>query len=374
MIQNRRVLGQIGRDLQSLAIFCLVAGVGASFPINHAVGNGNAGTFLSDQRNRSNEDARLQLAKRFMSRWEAASIKYSDSMLVVSNDEVAFAIAFDPRPLKPQAPLTVQAESSPKSVGYRWTSTDGRKSGQGEIVLGQSPQFLRIEDLVLVVENPVPQKCSIYYHPRRWKVHAAKKDIYEKLQEELDPADPPGRPIIRLSDFQTVDMEIQQKYHKQPYNGQKTEPRYPRTPFPTRIYYRENGLVVSTPRGVSVFSFEDPIEWQEGAERRHGVNYRWRFISADGSKDEAGAGAVWETYTDGKYNSQETRHYLEAGQVHIPWSRGGRDSGWIYFDPAWHLTWWVKPDRAAGFTTNPEDAAVIRSLAFGDRPLSNNAK
>jgi hypothetical protein len=100
------------------------------------------------------------------------------------------------------------------------------------------------------------------------------------------------------------------------------------------VEYDGKILVVATADGVAAFAF---------AERIHlGTGYKFRFRPADGGKEEAGAGKIFERYkavqgpggpNDVKYFYDGGELWLTAGPVKVLWSRGDEKSGWVYYHP-----------------------------------------
>ncbi|HEX3147387.1 MAG TPA: hypothetical protein VHR66_04845 [Gemmataceae bacterium] len=92
-------------------------------------------------------------------------------------------------------------------------------------------------------------------------------------------------------------------------------------------------LIIATADGVAAYSFTDRVD--------KGTEYKFRFRPSDGGKEQTGAGKVFERYKaiQGANANDVTYVYdggdldLKAGPIEIRWSRGGVDSGWIYFDP-----------------------------------------
>lgn len=101
------------------------------------------------------------------------------------------------------------------------------------------------------------------------------------------------------------------------------------------VEYNGTLLVVTTADGVAAFAFTDRVD--------KGTGYKFRFRPADGGKEEAGAGKIFERYkavqgpggpNDVSYQYDGGDLYLTAGPVKVLWSRGDAGSGWLYFDPA----------------------------------------
>ena len=111
----------------------------------------------------------------------------------------------------------------------------------------------------------------------------------------------------------------------------------PREKGDTAVEVRYDGavLVVATADGVAAFAFTERVHL--------GTSYKFRFRPKDGGKEQAGAGKVFERYkaVQGQGGPNDVRYvydggdlYLTAGAVKVLWSRGGKDSGWVYFHPA----------------------------------------
>lgn len=93
-------------------------------------------------------------------------------------------------------------------------------------------------------------------------------------------------------------------------------------------------LVVATADGVAAFTFTERVD--------KGTGYKFRFRPADGGKEQTGTGEVFERYkavqgpggpNDVQYLYAGGELWLTAGPVKVLWSRGGVNSGWLYFNP-----------------------------------------
>lgn len=89
------------------------------------------------------------------------------------------------------------------------------------------------------------------------------------------------------------------------------------------VYYKNTMLIVINSDGIAAIVFGDQIEL--------GTKYRYRYLKHGTDEEVTGEGSVFEKYTDGKY-AGGTLNIL-AGDVSIEWSRGGNESGWIYYQP-----------------------------------------
>jgi hypothetical protein len=65
---------------------------------------------------------------------------------------------------------------------------------------------------------------------------------------------------------------------------------------------------------------------------------------------------VYEKYEDGKYARGQLD--LKAGPIQLEWSRGGNESGWVYYDPPSMRVWYVD-------ATDSE--TLVKALAVTDR-------
>jgi len=115
-------------------------------------------------------------------------------------------------------------------------------------------------------------------------------------------------------------------------------------------------LVVKDPSGIATFKFGHPFEKPiSQGEKRFGVPYDFTFQSLDGQSQQSGQDEVYERYTNNQYD--HGRLDLEAGPVHLTWSQGGKESGWVYYDPSWKRVWYVDAADAD---------SLVRALAAGD--------
>jgi hypothetical protein len=62
-----------------------------------------------------------------------------------------------------------------------------------------------------------------------------------------------------------------------------------------------------------------------------GTKYRYWYLKHGTDEEVTGEGSVFEKYTDGKYEGGTLK--IVAGDVSLEWSRGGDESGWIYYQP-----------------------------------------
>ena len=104
----------------------------------------------------------------------------------------------------------------------------------------------------------------------------------------------------------------------------------------TAVPVRYDGavLVVATADGVAAFAFTDRVD--------RGTTYTFRFRPADGGKEQTGVGKVFERYkavqgpggpNDVSYVYDGGELFLAAGPLRAGWSRGGVNSGWVYYHP-----------------------------------------
>jgi beta-lactamase regulating signal transducer with metallopeptidase domain len=292
---------------------------------------------------------------------QSAHIHFADSMLVVWNERGALGLVFEPP----------ASEGRSTEVAYRWRFHDGTEQetiSEGTLPLGQGEQIMVFSGMSLVVTDATADAATISYDPASVCVHPLDRTFFSEYDRQI-PSQPELRPAVDLAEFILPDEGVQQQMREDDYVGQGTIPGYPRVPLPFKIRYAENGLVVATPDGVAVFDFVGPIDRSEGIENRHGAEYRWRFVSADGATDETGTGEVWEFLRGDNSIYDESLHYIEAGPIHISWSINVDEAGWIYYDPAWHGVWLIAPDTAAELAAGESDVSELQQFAFGPRAV-----
>lgn len=283
---------------------------------------------------------------------DRSHVRFDESMIVAYNRQGAVAVVFES-----------SDDDDTKTVTYRWRSNDQPELGEGTLLANGKVQTLDVPHVHLSIK-PTPKRGNLIFDPATVCVHPVQRVYFEEAE---DPRPDRNRPPAELTEFLAKDKEVQEKYRTRRYNGQTTEPSYPRAPLTFKVRYRENGLVVATPQGIAVFAFGEPISREAKDEVRRGTSYQWRFISTE--VDKSGDGEVWELYRNQEYITNETRHHLEAGHGHIPWSINGMDAGWIYYDPAWQMVWLVSPQTASQLVDPNTPGSEFDRFRFGDRPL-----
>ncbi len=301
---------------------------------------------------------------------EMIRINYDETMLVAWNEAGAVAVVFD----VPEVDGDANGVES-FVLTYRFRANNGTErevTGEDAYALNNLTQLQELPFVNLSVVNATTTGATIAYDPRSVCVHPLDRTFFEEYDYGVDYR-PEPRPPVDLTQFLLPDEDVQQQIGNRPYAGQASDPGYPRVPLTFKIRYDDNGLVVATPDGVAVFDFLGPLDRSEGNEQRQGVEYRWRFVSADGSTDETGEGEVWELSRDGQSVYSETLHHLEAGPIHIPWSLNYAEAGWIYYDPAFQGVWLIRPEVALELAEPETNAAVLMQFAFGPRALPLSA-
>ncbi|HUG69833.1 MAG TPA: hypothetical protein VMM76_18925, partial [Pirellulaceae bacterium] len=252
------------------------------------------------------------------------TVVYDSAMVVVVSDRgaagVRFFEAFE---------LGNKSGNGVIGVSYEWRFLEGELGAEEETGTGRVFAKLvdgNVRDGSLVVTcGPIElawahkSKVSgiVQFNPRDLAVHPVAAHYFAEKKKPF-PAAP-----IDLSRFL-----------------QREEPAKPATTAgPVR--YGSDVLVVKDANGVATFEFGTAFERaKEANQKLQGVPYHFTLVSPDGETKE-GDGEVYETYTNGKYDNDASRLDLEAGPLHITWSRGGDDRGWIYYDPARNLIWCV---------------------------------
>jgi hypothetical protein len=278
-----------------------------------------------------------------------APVRYEDTMLVLHDDRGAAAVRFD----RPFDELD-EAKSQRHVVTYQWRylpQGGEERTGTGAVYeylsdrdRGRSDWIVEAGPLWIIWSHGDAEQGWYYYDPTHTAVHPVNRNWFAERRVPHNPQGKP-RPPLNLAEFLAPDKEAREWYRNQDYEGPVTQSRHARSPLTAKIDYADIVLIVATPDGVAAFRFETGYtDDDDRANTRRGVRYTYRYTSNDGVTVRDGEGEVYELYINGQYQNKGTLHYLEAGPVHLAWSRGGQDSGWIYFDPAWHSVWFIVPD------------------------------
>lgn len=295
------------------------------------------------------------------SRRQAAHVRFDETMFVAWNKSGVVAIVFEP----PTDSYEYAGQNQAAGLNYRWRTNDNKQGGRGTLAADGKEQTLVLPHVRLQAKVTV-KRGTFFYDPEKVSLHPVKSDFFDAVNLGT-PARPHLQPPANLDHFLRPDKNIQAEFRDFKYLGQTTEPAYPRRPLPFKVRYFEHGLIVANPGGVAVFAFTSPIDRTSGNEHRRGIAYRWRFVSADGTRGETGQGEVWELYRNNQYANSETRHFMEAGPIHIPWSINMTEAGWIYYDPAWHGVWLVAPKTASNLVLPDSPSAALLRFRFGPR-------
>jgi hypothetical protein len=280
-----------------------------------------------------------------------APVRYEDTMLVLHDDEGAAAVQFD----RGFDELD-DAKSQRHVVTYQWrylAQGAEEQTGTGAVYEYLSDRDREGSDWIVeagplwIIWSPGDAEQGwCYYDPAHTAVHPVNRNWFAEMRVPHDPQGKPRAPL-NLAEFLIPDRQAREWYRNDDYDGPGTQSRHARTPLTAKIVYADIVLIVATPDGVAGFRFGTGYtDDDDRANTRHGVRYTYRYLSNDRVTVRDGEGDVYELYINGQYQNQGTLHYLEASPVHLAWSRGGEDSGWIYFDPAWHSVWFVVPDKS----------------------------
>lgn len=94
------------------------------------------------------------------------------------------------------------------------------------------------------------------------------------------------------------------------------------------VQYKDLMLILVAKDGVAAVVFENPAA--DGS----GVEYNFRFESADGKTKKSGSGKLFERRRGGPNGDFDPEGlFIKAGPISMEWSRGGQDRGWIYYAP-----------------------------------------
>lgn len=168
------------------------------------------------------------------------------------------------------------------------------------------------------------------YDPTEFIVHpVVARSFADGLRDE-----PFSKRKIDLERFLYRDEESTKAHLAEVYNGPEMPTQHYKLEVAGPIRYDNCTLVVRDASGVATFLFDKAFEQKrDGGEVRFGIGYEYSYISHDGLITKSGHDEVYERYLKDKY--EQGRLYLQAGPIHFPWSRGGSEIGWMYYDPTW---------------------------------------
>jgi hypothetical protein len=192
--------------------------------------------------------------------------------------------------------------------------------------------------------NPVNRESGfVQYKPREVAVHPVAAEYFaDKKAQQIQ--------AVELSRFLYLDEAAIKEHGAEVYSGPDSEPRRYKADTSGPVKYAGCVLVAKDPAGIATFKFGRVFERNQSQdEKHHVVTYEFTFMSHDGKSSQAGNGEVYERYVGNQYNGG--RLNLEAGPLHLAWSRGGNDSGWVYYDPTWIRVWEVDPADAEALTS-----------------------
>jgi hypothetical protein len=93
------------------------------------------------------------------------------------------------------------------------------------------------------------------------------------------------------------------------------------------VAYQDLMLILVTNDGAAAVIFDTVPA------NGNGVEYSYRYESADGKKKLSGNGKLFERRLGGAGGYDPAGLSITAGPVAVKWSRGGTDRGWIYYAP-----------------------------------------
>lgn len=300
-------------------------------------------------------------------------IYYEDNIPVVSGAPGAAVIYFQEPSLEGS-----REEGGRFLIKYRWRFRDnsGKESEgesgllaawiDGQVAFGKN----------VITAGPFELKWSflddhsgqIAFDPSMLTVQQVQRRRFEDVQlPDFGQGAPQVQHKLDLLQFIQPDAQYQDQHRKEAYRGQTSHYLSLPTRLETRLRYVDQSLVVATPAGIGVFVFQKGFEREGGGGRQYGTSYRYRAVAADGSVTPAAEGEAYEQYIGDQYNSEATRQQLEAGPVHIGWSRGGKDAGWLYFDPTWHAVWILSPEAGAKLVREDTPISELQKFRYGLR-------
>lgn len=178
---------------------------------------------------------------------------------------------------------------------------------------------------------------SVQFAPAKIAVHPVAAGYFSAVKNAPNaPIDP-----VDLGRFLSADEVAAAAHRAEDYTDPDTETKNYPGQVAGSVLYKKCLLVARDPQGIATFQFGRPFEKHlPEKETRYVVPYDFTFTSHDGTVQQSGHDEVYEREVDGKY--KKGRLYLEAGPIHFYWSRGGDESGWAYYDPAWIRIWNVE--------------------------------
>ncbi len=300
----------------------------------------------------------------------SGTVLYDQSLLVLTTREQAVVVRF----LQPK--LFGSRQAGRFIVPYEWramTHNEPEQTGEGRLVEDyRKGQRIRNESTlragaVNIEWTSIDEQSGRYsFDPQHVLVQQIDRTWFE--DRSLPGPSDRVREAVSLPLFLESSVKVTDFFTNEDYNGPHTAPTYPRSPLFTNITYARHGLIIATPVGVGAICFGEPVLEEDENTRRTGVKYRYRFHSMEDDSEGTGVGEVWEVAVNGRNDYNAARHYIEAGPVHLPWSKGGTGSGWIYFDPGFHTVSFVDPDEAAAIIDDPAWQPRLAEFNFVERP------
>lgn len=289
-------------------------------------------------------------------------VTYDKVMVVIVSDHGAAAVRFtDVRERSNETGNGIELvdyewrylQRSPDATEETGTGTVFAKLAKGET---QHGQFVLTAGPTEVTWRRKDRTFGfIQFDPRQVSVHPVS---FNSFRDE-------ERPFVRkkaeLGPFLFPNEANAAQHREEKYDGPDTKPRRYNGDVAGPVPYAESVTVISDPAGIATFRFGEFAEEQVSESITHfGIPYQFSFRSHDGEHTESGEGVVYERYRDGSYDGG--RLHIEAGPVHLQWSKGGEESGWLYYDPTWNLVWTIDEDHVETLIgVLSSEASAVRS-------------
>lgn len=243
-------------------------------------------------------------------------------------------------------------------TGYEWrfrerTQGATEQSGKGRVFaklidskVVHSSAEIRCGSIEVLWDHLNDHSGWVKYNPTQVRIHAVVSESFA----EAPAIDSLARPKLELNRFIELNEEARHEHLTETYTGPEGPTRSFKFDIAGPVRYENCTLVTRDENGVATFKFGKAFERKEGENEIHfGINYEFSYRSHDGLTTKSGQSEVYERYLNEKYS--QGKLYLEAGPVHFPWSRGGNELGWIYYDPTWIQVSYVDESDAKTLAT-----------------------
>ena len=281
----------------------------------------------------------------------SSTMFYEETMAVIVGEHGVAAIRFE----KPS--MIGDEQNGRFLVEYKWRFDDG----SGEEATGTGVAYTGFQDGKVTLKSKVLQAGpyeigwstidtrtgQLFFDPEKIALQQVDKRWFD--EHDVGIREQEKRPAVKLSRW--ADDSV-----KDPAELERTHP------LVTKVRYDRHDLVIIDRDSIAVIHFEDPFDEENGKERKYGVNFRFRVEASDGTEVADETNDVYEMYVEGKYNSDLTKHSIDARPAKLNWSRGGLNAGWIYFHPEQQFIWFVSPEQGEKLLDPTEPLAQFRQF------------